>query len=104
MPAPQLRSARLGRAALTEAFEQLVDGLTGIVAAGWAHGDLSAYNLLWWDDRLWFIDFPQAVDIAGNPMGIDFLHRDVVNICDWFTKRGIDTDAEVLFARLLSAL
>ena len=102
--APQLRSARLDRAGLARAFEQLVDGLTVIVAAGWAHGDLSAYNLLWWDDRLWFIDFPQAVDIAANPMGIDFLHRDVVNVCDWFTKRGIDTDAEALFAELLAVM
>ena len=37
-------------------------------------------------------------------MGIDFLHRDVVNVCDWFTKRGIDTDAEALFAELLAVM
>ena len=102
--APQLRSARLDSAALADAFDQLVDGLTIIVGEGYAHGDLSAYNLLWRDDRLWFIDFPQAVDIAANPTGLEFLHRDVINVCDWFAKRGVDVDPEALFATLLTAM
>ena len=72
-----------------------------MVATGVAHGDLSAYNLLWWDDRLWFIDFPQAVDIAANPQGLGFLHADVVNVCRWFAARGLDTDAEEVFADAL---
>jgi RIO kinase 1 len=99
--APQLAEARLSGTALTAAAEQLVDGLAAIVAAGWAHGDLSAYNLLWWDDRLWFIDFPQAVDLAANPQGLDFLHRDVVNVCAWFARRGFGIDPEEVFAELL---
>lgn len=102
--APQLRSARLARDELVDAFDQLVDGLSLIVGEGFAHGDLSAYNLLWWEDRLWFIDFPQAVDIAANPLGLDHLHRDVTNICDWFTKKGLKADAEATFATLLTAM
>jgi RIO kinase 1 len=102
--APQLRSARLQGAALADAFAQVVEGLRAIVAAGFTHGDLSAYNLLWWDERVWFIDFPQAVDLAANPMGLDFLHRDVVNIAAWFGKRGLAIDADDLFADLLSFL
>ncbi|MGI9615751.1 MAG: RIO1 family regulatory kinase/ATPase [Acidimicrobiales bacterium] len=102
--APQLAEARLDGATLVDAAEQLIDGLATIAAAGWAHGDLSAYNLLWWDDRLWFIDFPQAVDLAANPQGIDFLHRDVVNVCAWFTRRGHPLDPEDLFAELLSSV
>ena len=102
--APQLRSARLSAVSLAHAFDQLVDGLHVIVGEGYAHGDLSSYNLLWWDERLWFIDFPQAVDIAANPMGLDLLHRDVTNVCEWFTHRGLAVDAEGLFATLLSAM
>lgn len=102
--APQLRSARLDTTALDDAFEQLIDGLTIIVGEGFAHGDLSAYNLLWWEDRLWFIDFPQAVDIAANPSGLDFLHRDVTNVCGWFANRGLDVDAEETFASLLTVM
>lgn len=102
--APQLQAARLGRSELDDAFEQLVAGLHTMVGEGYAHGDLSAYNLLWWDDTLWFIDFPQAVDIAANPQGIEFLHRDVMNVCGWFDGRGVDVDGEEVFADVLCSM
>ena len=100
--APQLAKARLGAGALADAFEQLVAGLAELTAAGYAHGDLSAFNLLWWEDRLWFIDFPQAVDIAANPQGLGYLHRDVENVCRWFDRQGIACDADEVFAELLA--
>lgn len=100
--APQLYAARLDRPQLESAFEQLIDGLGAITSEGIAHGDLSAYNLLWWEDRLVFIDFPQAVDIAANPQGLGYLHRDVVNVCTWFERRGLERDPEELFASLLA--
>jgi len=99
--APQLQSARLDRHQLEHAFEQLLIGMETMVIEGYAHGDLSAYNLLWWSDTLWFIDFPQAVDIAANPQGVQFLHRDVLNVCDWFARKGVSVDAEQVFADLL---
>lgn len=102
--APQLQAARLTDDELDVAFGQLVDGLHLMVAEGYAHADLSAYNLLWWSDRLWFIDFPQAVDIAANPGGLDFLHRDVVNVCGWFERRGLPVDGEEVFAEVLVSL
>lgn len=102
--APQLQAARLDTRQLHDAFEQLVVGMRILFAQGIAHGDLSAYNLLWWEDQLWFIDFPQAVDIAANLAGLDFAHRDVVNVCSWFRRKGLDADAEELFADLLSYL
>jgi RIO kinase 1 len=102
--APQLTAGRLDRGDLLAAFDQLVEGLRVMVATGIAHADLSAYNLLWWKDRLWFIDFPQAIDIAANLQGLEFLHRDVVNVCTWFQRKGLDVDAEDVFADLLSYL
>lgn len=101
--APQLAAARLDHDELHDAARQLVDGLHAMTAAGIAHGDLSAYNLLWRDGRLWFIDFPQAIDIAANPQGLNLLHRDVTNICTWFTRRGLVLDNEELFAELVAA-
>jgi RIO kinase 1 len=102
--APQLQAARLGRTDLADAFEQLVAGLHTMVSEGFAHADLSAYNLLWWECTLWFIDFPQAVDIAANPQGVEFLHRDVLNVCGWFAHRGLDIDGEEVFADVLCSL
>lgn len=99
--APVLASARLSGAQLDDALAQVLDGLAAIVDAGWIHGDLSAFNLLWWEDAVWFIDFPQAIDLAANPQGLNFLHRDVANIAAWFAQRGLAVDPDELFAGLL---
>jgi RIO kinase 1 len=100
--APQLAAARLKGPALVQAWDQLVDGLRVMTAEGIVHADLSAFNLLWWSGRLWFIDFPQAVDLAANPSGLEFLHRDVLNVCQWFLRRGVERDPEAVFADLVT--
>lgn len=99
--APQLARARLDRDGVASAWGQLVDGLRLITAEGVVHADLSAFNLLWWEGRLWFIDFPQAVDLAANPQGLDFLHRDVRNVCRWFERHGERHDPDEVFADLV---
>ena len=48
-----------------------------LALAGYAHGDLSPYNVLVHDGRLVLIDLPQIVDVVGNPQGPAFLARDV---------------------------
>lgn len=100
--APQLAQARVSDDALDLVVDQIVEGMHGMVRAGFVHGDLSAFNLLWWENRVWFIDLPQAVDLAANPQGLNYLHRDVVNICGWLRRRGGDIDAEELFAELVA--
>lgn len=82
--APRLAQARLQGTELVEAWQQLEESLRLVVESGWVHADLSAYNALWWDGRLWLIDFPQAVDLVQSPHGFDLLHRDVTNVCAWF--------------------
>ena len=88
--APRLSEARLGPAEIRSAFTQLLDNLRLLVEAGFVHADLSAYNLLWWHDELWLIDFPQAVDVTTNPHALDYLHRDLTNVCGWFARHGED--------------
>ena len=48
------------------------------------------------------IDLPQAVDIVGNPHGIEFLARDCRNVATWFAARGLDVDGDELFADLIA--
>ena len=100
--APRLVHARLERHALADAWTQLVDAMHSMVRCGVVHGDLSPYNLLWDDGRLVVIDFPQAVDPIGHPEGIALLERDVRNVTDWFTRRGVVCDSSQLFSSLLS--
>lgn len=101
--APRLAQTRPDPPLLAELFEQLRDALLLLAGMGWAHADLSAYNVLLHDDRLVLIDWPQIVDVIGNPQGFDFLHRDCLTICRWFSGRGLDIDAEVLFGDLVAA-
>lgn len=101
--APRLAQTRPGERALSELYDQLRDALILLASRGWVHGDLSAYNILLDDDRLVIIDWPQIVDVIGNPQGLTFLHRDCVTVCRWFTGRGLPVDAELLFADLVSA-
>lgn len=102
--APRLAQVRADRAELREYYAQVVALMRVFAAAGFAHGDLSAYNLLVHEGRVRVIDLPQIVDVIANPQGLDLLHRDCVNVCDWFARRRVECDAEELFADLLSAL
>lgn len=101
--APRLAQVRSDRAELAGFYDQIVEIMRIFAVAGFAHGDLSAYNLLVHEGRVRVIDLPQIVDIIANPQGLDLLHRDCVNICDWFTRRRVERDAEELFAELLAA-
>ena len=49
--------------------------------ANLVHADLSEYNLLWWEERLWVIDVSQAVE-KQHPLAMVFLLRDCRNVVD----------------------
>jgi RIO kinase 1 len=100
--APRLAQAGVDRALAADLFAALMDDVRKMARCGIAHGDLSAFNVLVHRGRPVVIDFPQAVDILGHPSGMELLHRDVVNLCTWFGKRGVASDAEDLFSDVLS--
>ncbi len=100
--APKLAQARLKADELASAWAQLAGNLRALTAAGLAHADLSAYNLLWWKGRLVVIDLPQAVEFTTNPDAFELLHRDVANVGDWFGRRGVSVDVEALYAELVT--
>jgi RIO kinase 1 len=102
--APRVVAARLDRSELDDAWQQLVDSVRCLTREGIVHGDLSAYNLLWWRGRVVLIDFPQAVDASTNADAPDLLHRDLANVGEWFGRRGVALDVEGLFAELLGDL
>lgn len=102
-PAPRLAQTRPSPHLLASYFEQLREAMLTLARYGWAHGDLSAYNLLAQADRLVLIDLPQVVDVVGNPQGLEFLMRDCHNVCRWFTARGLDVDEQELFGELVAS-
>jgi RIO kinase 1 len=100
--APRLAQIRPDPAEAHGLFMQMRQVLATLAEAGYAHGDLSPYNVLVHNGRLVLIDLPQVVDIVGNPQGFEFLRRDCMNICDWFNARGAHADPMDLYDELLA--
>jgi RIO kinase 1 len=100
--APRLVEARLRAAEIQRAATQLVENLRLLVGAGFVHADLSAFNILWWEDELWLIDFPQAVDVTTNPHAFEYLQRDLANIGTWFARHGEAIDMDDLYTELVA--
>ncbi len=90
--APRLAQLRPPPNLLADYWLQAVEALGVLALAGYAHGDLSPFNVLVHGDRLVLIDLPQIVDVVGNPRGPAFLARDVRVMSSWFTGRGLDPE------------
>jgi RIO kinase 1 len=87
--APRLADTGVRGSELTGLWHQLVACMCALARLGFAHGDLSAYNLLVYREQLIMIDVPQVVDVIANPRGGEFLDRDAANIGKWFAARGL---------------
>ncbi|NVN00147.1 serine protein kinase RIO [Arthrobacter sp. SDTb3-6] len=101
--APRLQSTHPGPVQLRGYWEQVVEAMLGFARMGFAHGDLSPYNVLAAGDRLVVIDLPQLVDLAGNLQATELLARDCRNMCTWFASRGLEADDGALLGELLAA-
>jgi RIO kinase 1 len=102
LAAPRLVHAGLNRVGIQQAASQLIENLRRMVDAGVVHADLSVFNLLWWDEVLWIIDVPQAVQISTNTQAVDFLHRDLANVGEWFRTKGVAFGTDDLFSELVA--
>ena len=91
-PAPALKDVRLDPAEARGHFELLMRDIETWLACGRIHGDLSPYNILYWEGRLVTIDFPQAANPDSNPNAYDLLERDLANVCRYFEKHGVRAD------------
>lgn len=52
------------------------------------HADLSEYNILYHDERLYIIDVSQSVE-HEHPHAFDFLRKDISNMEDFFGRYGV---------------
>ncbi len=99
-PAPQLQSVNLEPTAAPGLFHLLMRNVELWLAHDRIHGDLSAYNVLYWNGAVKVIDFPQAIDPRFNSNAPMLLARDVENLCRYFNRYGIDADAARLSDRI----
>ena len=98
--APRLEAVNLDRATAARVWEDLVEEIARMLQAERVHGDLSAYNVLWWRDRAVLIDFSQTVEIVTHPAARDLLVRDLVSLGTYFRRRGVTIDVDATLSRI----
>lgn len=76
-----------------EFFGDVVKNITKLYKEGIVHGDLSAFNILNFNEKPVFIDMSQATTL-DNQMAEEYLQRDIKNVCTFFRKIGLDADEE----------
>jgi RIO kinase 1 len=76
----------------------MVKSIETMLREGIIHGDLSAYNLLYWEGSIRIIDFPQVTDPQSNPNAFALFARDVTRVYEYFNRHGVTCrlDADVL--------
>ena len=92
-PAPMLSSIDLDDATAGDVVEQILRNVELLLANDRIHGDLSSHNILYGENGICIIDFPQAVDARFNTNALTLLERDVENIARFAVRYGILIDS-----------
>jgi RIO kinase 1 len=98
--APALNSVSLELDEAKPLYERVVHNIDLMIAHDRIHGDLSAYNILYWNGDITLIDFPQVVLPDSNPASWNIFFRDVTRVCQYFSAQGVQCDARKLASDL----
>jgi RIO kinase 1 len=98
--APTLNSVTLDWDEARVLFDRVILNVDLLLANDRIHGDLSAYNILYWDGDITLIDFPQVVHPELNPSAWVIFLRDVTRVCQYFRAQGVKVNARKLAADL----
>jgi RIO kinase 1 len=104
---PRLRDARLTGDDVDEQWRNLYVQLLCIMrrlyqVCNLVHADLSEYNILYDDKKLYIIDVSQSVE-HDHPHSLEFLRKDIKNVGDFFRRQGVDTLADRAIFNFITA-
>ena len=97
-PAPRLKDVELEGSDIDARWKLLYLQLLGYMRTLYqtcrlVHADLSEYNVLYHEDKLWLIDVSQSVE-HDHPRSLEFLRMDIKNVGDFFRRKGVDVLSE----------
>ena len=98
--APTLNTVTLEPDEVQPLFDRIVWNVDLLLSNQRIHGDLSAYNILYWDGDITLIDFPQVVPPESNPTAWTIFLRDVTRVCQYFATQGLKVNARKLATEL----
>jgi len=80
-------------------FDKIMENMGKLHKHGLVHADLSAFNILNFEETPVFIDMSQATTL-NNPRAEEFLERDARNICNFFRKHGLKVKEESVIKKI----
>jgi RIO kinase 1 len=95
-PAPALSSISLDQHEASRHFAEVLRNIELMLAHRMIHGDLSAYNILYWQGNVTLIDFPQVTMSESNHNAYRIFERDVRRVCDYFAGQGVAADSDAI--------
>lgn len=98
--APTLNDIRLPAHEARDIFDRVVYNIDLMLSLNRIHGDLSAYNILYWDGAIVLIDFPQVVQPDDNSSAYPIFTRDVTRVCEYFQQQGVRANPRQLASDL----
>ena len=98
--APTLNSVSLEPDEVKPLYERTLYDIDLLLSNQRIHGDLSAYNILYWEGDITLIDFPQVVQPESNPAAWTIFLRDITRICQYFASQGLRRDPRRLASDL----
>ncbi len=98
IPAPRLKDVELEGDDVETRWRLLYLQLLGYMRVLYqtcrlVHADLSEYNILYHEEKLWIIDVSQSVE-HDHLKSLEFLRMDIKNVSGFFRRQGIDTLSE----------
>ena len=94
--APRLSEVELPQEEAQPLFDCIMGNIELALIHGRIHGDLSAYNVLYWQGAVILIDFAQAVDPYHNSDVFSLFARDIERTCRYFAYYGINNNPREL--------
>jgi len=98
--APTLHEAVLDPDEADPLFQETLRNIEVMLNQGYIHGDLSAYNILYWEGKITLIDFPQVTDARGNRSARKILERDIRRVCEYFGQYGVKCNPNAIVEKL----
>ena len=107
IPAPRLKDVELHVPDPESRWRELYMELVGYMRAMYhacrlVHADLSEYNVLYHNDKLYIIDVSQSVE-HDHPRSFEFLRMDIKNVSDFFRRKSVQTLAEKTIFEFITA-
>ena len=88
-PAPLLINVTPTRNEARRFFDLLMHNIQLWLSCERVHGDLSPYNILYWQGDIKIIDFPQSVHPQNNPNAFNLLAHDIETVCNYLARYGV---------------